>query len=275
MYPKPDGPVVRRAASWGRFLALAASVAAVALGLSIALGISGPLAKGPAAQGPIPATSLESASEKGPRPAPSVPAVPAVSERSSISPDEEKLPDPEALSRVFVSVAAKVKPAVVNISTEKVLSDSPFQQPGLGGPLDDFFERFFGGPQGEQRRRSLGSGVIVDSRGYILTNNHVVEKADEIEVQLSDESSFAAQVVGTDPETDLAVIRVESDEEFPFVLLGDSNDLVPGRGRNAARRRPAGRCLPHWSRKTASAAPVTRLIPIPRSVRRVGSHPRG
>ncbi len=225
MYPKPDGPVVRRAPSWRRCLALAAGVAAAAVGLSIALGVSGPLAKGPAAQGPIPATSLESEGERGPRPAPSVPAVP---ERSSISPDDDKLPDPEALSRVFVSVAGKVKPAVVNISTEKILPDSPFQHPGLGGPFDDFFERFFGGPHGEQRRRSLGSGVIVDSRGYILTNNHVVEKADEIEVQLSDGSSFAAEVVGTDPETDLAVIRVESDEEFPFALLGDSNDIVVG-----------------------------------------------
>jgi serine protease Do len=198
------------------------------LGLSIALGVSGPKANGPAAQEPISAASVESEGERGPGPAPSVPAIPATPERGSTPPDDDELPDPEALSRVFVGVAAKVKPAVVNISTEKVTSDAPFEHPGLGGPLDDFFERFFGGPHGEQRRRSLGSGVIVDSRGYILTNNHVVEKADEIEVQLSDERSFAAEVVGADPETDLAVIRIKSDEEFPFALLGDSNELVVG-----------------------------------------------
>ncbi len=224
----PDGPVVRRTLRWGRFFALAAGAGAVALGLSIALGVSGPLAKGPADQGPIPAASLEPEGERGPGPALSIPTIAAIPERASIPADEDKLPDPEALSRVFVGVSASVKPAVVNISTEKVLSDSPFEQPGLGGPFDDLFERFFGGPQGERRRRSLGSGVIVDSRGYILTNNHVVEKADEIEVQLSDESSFAAEVVGADPETDLAVIRIESDEEFPFALLGDSNELVVG-----------------------------------------------
>ena len=228
MNPEPNGPIVRRASGWGRFFVLSAGAAAVALGVSMVLGVSGPLTKRPAAPLPIPAASLESESEREPMLAPSVPAVPERNSTASVRDDDEKLPGPETLSRVFVGTAAKVKPAVVNISTEKVSSDSPSRQPEPGGPFDDFFERFFGGPQGEQRRRSLGSGVIVDSRGYILTNNHVVEQADEIEVQLSDESSFAAEVVGTDPETDLAVIRIESDEGFPFALLGDSNDLVVG-----------------------------------------------
>ena len=125
-------------------------------------------------------------------------------------------------------MAGKIKPAVVNISTEKVESGVPFEHPELGGPLDDFFERFFGGPPGEQRRRSLGSGVIVDPRGYILTNNHVIEKADEIEVQLSDETRYAAKVVGTDPETDLAVIQIETNDRLPFASLGDSDRLVVG-----------------------------------------------
>jgi serine protease Do len=122
-----------------------------------------------------------------------------------------------------------VKPAVVNIFTETVVGDGQFEHPRLGGPMDDFFERFFGGPQSGQPRRSLGSGVIVDTGGFILTNNHVVEQADEIEVQLSaDERRFPAKVIGTDPETDLAVIQIDTDEELPSVPLGDSDKMVVG-----------------------------------------------
>ncbi|HEY7817683.1 MAG TPA: Do family serine endopeptidase, partial [Vicinamibacteria bacterium] len=92
-----------------------------------------------------------------------------------------------------------------------------------------FFERFFR-DQPDQRRRSLGSGVIIDARGYVVTNNHVVENADEIEIQFSDERRFSAEVVGTDPPTDLAVLKVESDgtESFPHVEFGDSDAVVVG-----------------------------------------------
>ena len=122
-------------------------------------------------------------------------------------------------SRTFATVAETLKPAVVNVFTEQKAGEPP--HPTTGGPFDDFFERFFG-PQREQRRRSLGSGVIIDPRGYVVTNNHVVENADEIEVQFSDERRFKAEVVGTDPPTDLAVLRIKTDgnETFHHVDFG-------------------------------------------------------
>ncbi len=147
-------------------------------------------------------------------------------ESGASSTASDQLPGPEALSRVFIDVAGKIKPAVVNISTAKVEASIPIDHPELGGPLDDFFERFFGGPPGDQRRRSLGSGVIVDPRGYILTNNHVIEKADEIEVQLSDETRYAAKVVGTDPETDLAVIQIETNDEGTAGIVSAKGRII-------------------------------------------------
>jgi serine protease Do len=101
--------------------------------------------------------------------------------------------------------------------------------PSLQGPFREFFgeeflERFFG-EQPQRERNSLGSGVIVDRRGYILTNNHVIERADEIEVRLSDKRKFKAKVVGKDPKTDLAVIKVDATESLPVVKLGDSGKI--------------------------------------------------
>ncbi len=137
-----------------------------------------------------------------------------------------QFPDPSELSRTFARVAELVGPAVVNITTEQV-AQGEFQHPRVG-PFDDFFERFFGGPMPQQRRRSLGSGVIIDPTGYILTNNHVVESAQEITVTLSNETDYEAEVVGADSETDLAVIRIQSDESLPSATLGDSEQVVVG-----------------------------------------------
>jgi len=213
--PSRSGPVARR----GRLLALAAGAVGVLLGLTIALGTMRPLAAG-GGQGDS-GPSLASLGAGGHE---AQSGTTSVAHGASATASDE-LPGPEALSTVFIEVAGRIKPAVVNISTEKVESAMPFEHPGLGGPLDDFFERFFGG---DERRRSLGSGVIIDPHGYILTNNHVIEQADEIEVQLSDDARYGANVVGTDPETDLAVIRIESDEDLPFASLGDSDRLVVG-----------------------------------------------
>ncbi|MCI0408307.1 MAG: Do family serine endopeptidase, partial [Acidobacteria bacterium] len=143
------------------------------------------------------------------------------------SPTPNDLPDPAALSRTFAQVVKKVERSVVNISTEQVLRGRG-RTPG--GPLDDFFERFFGQqmPEGQRRRNSLGSGVIVDPRGYILTNNHVVQEADEITVTLFDEREFKAKVVGTDSPTDLAVLKIEGRDSFPSSGLGDSDELAVG-----------------------------------------------
>ena len=124
----------------------------------------------------------------------------------------------QSLQDAFVQVAQAVKPAVVNIATTQKPRPSERRRgqvpPSLQGPFreffgDEFLERFFG-EQPQRERHSLGSGVIVDKRGYILTNNHVIERADEIEVRLSDKHKFKATVVGKDPKTDLAVIKVDA-----------------------------------------------------------------
>jgi serine protease Do len=125
----------------------------------------------------------------------------------------------------------EVSPAVVNISTTQVVRmgrpriRSPF---GQQDPFDDFWNNFFGNVPREQKRKSLGSGFIVSGDGYILTNNHVVEKADEVTVTLLDKDEFKAEVVGTDPKTDIALIKIKNGNKLPFVRLGDSESLEVG-----------------------------------------------
>jgi serine protease Do len=125
----------------------------------------------------------------------------------------------------------EVSPAVVNISTTQVVRlnrprpRSPF---GQQDPFEDFWNNFFGNVPREQKRKSLGSGFIVSEDGYILTNNHVVEKADEVTVTLLDKEEFKAQVVGTDPKTDIALIKVKVGKKLPFVHLGESEKLEVG-----------------------------------------------
>ncbi len=133
----------------------------------------------------------------------------------------------------FVTLAKTLKPVVVNISTKQSAeasdpgSASPF---GEQGPGAEFWRRFFGNrlPQERSPERSLGSGFIIDKQGFILTNNHVVEKADEILVKLSDESEFKAKVVGNDPKTDIALIKIDAKRELPAAPLGDSDTLEVG-----------------------------------------------
>jgi serine protease DegQ len=122
----------------------------------------------------------------------------------------------------YRDAAGRAMPAVVNILTSKALRET---HPLLKDP---FFRRFFGDklPPQEQMA-SLGSGVIVSADGYILTNYHVVEGADEIEVGLADGRKAAASIVGTDPETDLAVIRIKADK-LPVIVLGDPNEARVG-----------------------------------------------
>ncbi|HUB10281.1 MAG TPA: Do family serine endopeptidase [Myxococcales bacterium] len=136
------------------------------------------------------------------------------------------------IARSFPSLAplvAQIKPAVVNIATTQ-----HFRHPGYygygPGPFDQFFQQFFGGqmPQREIERQSLGSGFIIDEDGYVLTNNHVIEGADQIRVKLADGRELPAKVVGTDPKTDVALLKLEGDGKFPFLLLGDSDALQVG-----------------------------------------------
>ena len=130
-----------------------------------------------------------------------------------------------AASGSYREAAGRAMPAVVNILTSKAL---PQNHPLMRDP---FFRRFFGDrgdrPPRTEQQASLGSGVIVSPDGYILTNNHVVEAADEIEVVLADGRKSAAKVVGTDPETDLAVIRI-AERSLPVMVLGSSEQARVG-----------------------------------------------
>lgn len=132
----------------------------------------------------------------------------------------------------FVSLAKELTPAVVNVSTTQVNEGvrefrSPF---GEEDPFSEFWRKFFGGPfpQGPQRQKSLGSGFIIDHDGSILTNNHVVEKAEKILVKLADQREFEAKVIGRDPRTDIAIIKINTRNELPVVTLGDSDQLEVG-----------------------------------------------
>src|SRR3989449_9153355 len=138
------------------------------------------------------------------------------------------IPDPVQLSSTFAAIVNKVEPAVVNISTTQVIERKHGTRRPRGNrdqdPFQDFFDRFFDFPdQGPAAERSLGSGVNVDKKGYILTNNHVVEQATKIQVQLHGESTrYTAKVIGTDEETDLAVIKIEVNRDLPTAKLGNS-----------------------------------------------------
>ena len=163
------------------------------------------------------------------------------------------IPAPQQLSTAFSQISKQLEPSVVNINTESTIKNphrrrsirpDPDQDQGNGNgdedsPFQDFFDKFFGGPGGQGgpeagniRQRSLGSGVIVDSKGYIVTNRHVVEKADRIRVKLQDEDPATpghdAKLIGMDQETDLAVIKIDIDRPLPAARLGNSDGMEVG-----------------------------------------------
>ncbi|HXN06261.1 MAG TPA: DegQ family serine endoprotease [Nitrospiria bacterium] len=136
----------------------------------------------------------------------------------------------------FVEVSKAATPAVVNISTTRTVKNEGAGGAGGANPLfeDPFFKRFFGEEFGKQfevprerKEQSLGSGVIVDASGYIVTNNHVVADATEIKVLLSDKREFKGKVVGTDPKTDIAVVKIEA-KNLPTLAWGDSSSMRVG-----------------------------------------------
>jgi len=168
------------------------------------------------------------------------------------------IPSPVQLSTTFSQIAKMAGPSVVNISTT-YLPKTAVRQPGNGtgrrrqqvappdddqggqggsgnGGMDDFLYKFFGGspfgggsPQESQRGEALGSGVVVDRAGYVLTNNHVVDKADRIQVKfMGDSTEYAAKLVGVDAATDLAVIRVEGKHDFIPLKIGNSDAVQVG-----------------------------------------------
>jgi len=124
----------------------------------------------------------------------------------------------------------EVRPAVVNINTSQRMRRGPAGAMG-GEPFEQFFGQFFGQqmPQREVERQSLGSGFIVQEKGYVLTNNHVIEGAERIHITMADGREFAAKLIGTDPKTDVALLKIESGAtDFPYVNLGDSDALQVG-----------------------------------------------
>src|SRR4030042_2600074 len=146
--------------------------------------------------------------------------------------EKERFLAPESFSRL----AETASPAVVNIRTVKTTRGSGrvfrhFINPpgGTNDPFQDFFDRFFGDDQQREfKQRSLGSGFIVDKEGYIVTNNHVIEDADEIRVQLSNEKEFEAKIVGRDPNTDIALIKIKTTRDLPILKMGNSDTVKVG-----------------------------------------------
>jgi serine protease Do len=143
----------------------------------------------------------------------------------------------------FSELVERVKPAVVNISikgtarTAGGVHGHPFGSPGLpeGSPFGDFYRRFFEGHPGlpggggvEREFQAAGSGFIISADGHVVTNNHVIEHADEIEVIMGDGTRYPAEVKGRDPKTDLALLQVDADESLPHVELGDSDHAKVG-----------------------------------------------
>lgn len=134
--------------------------------------------------------------------------------------------DPGSIS----SMVKRLSPSVVNISTTNVTRIEPFGSPYQDEYFRKFFDRFFSDqfPGREFRKKGLGSGFILSTDGYILTNNHVVRKAEEIEVILQSGDRYSAGIVGKDPKTDLALLKIEAQKPLPAVKMGDSSALEIG-----------------------------------------------
>ena len=149
----------------------------------------------------------------------------------------------------FAPLVKKVSPAVVNISvTQNGSPEAMAEEPELGptpgfpnSPFDEFLRRFFDQqmpngerhlfpqtPEGQAHRIALGSGFIIDPSGYVVTNNHVVGNAGKVEVTLQDDSKYPAKIIGRDPKTDIAILKVKADKPLPYVAFGDSSAAQVG-----------------------------------------------
>ena len=152
-------------------------------------------------------------------------AMPTLTEAAQVSPDAVR--PALDLSEAFTNLAKAVTPAVVRIESRRSA------QRGSRQEVPEAFRRFFDSPDGQQpapprAQIAGGSGFIVSSDGYILTNNHVVEGANEVRVYFPDRRYFDAEIIGADPFTDVAVIKVDTGEELPYMPLGDSDEINVG-----------------------------------------------
>jgi len=168
-------------------------------------------------------SAQDPASQAGPQAAPA-----SASSGQSVSTGREMI---RQFSEAFESAAAKVSGSIVSIYAEQVVQvQNPFGNPDDSFRQffgDDFFKRFFGPQQQKQTIRSLGSGVIVSADGHILTNNHVVAKAQKLYVVIGDKKRYVAKVIGADPPTDVAVIKIDA-ANLPVAMLGDSEQVRVG-----------------------------------------------
>jgi serine protease Do len=163
----------------------------------------------------------------------------------------ETMTSPMALMQhqSFAPLVKKVSPAVVNISvTQSAASDTTAEEPDEGispgspnSPFDEFLRRFFDQqnqngqrhlfpqiPGGQARRIALGSGFIIDPSGYVVTNSHVVGDASKVEVTLQDDAKYPAKIIGRDPKTDIALLKIKADKPLPYVTFGDSSTAQVG-----------------------------------------------
>lgn len=137
----------------------------------------------------------------------------------------------------FTGLVEKVSPAVVNISTNQKIKNPHTRHPGMdipdlpeNSPWGDLFKKFFGDENGlpeEFNTQSLGSGFIIDEKGYVITNNHVIKDADEIIVRLTDRRELKAKVIGSDPRSDVALLKIDA-TDLPVVKVGNSESLKVG-----------------------------------------------
>jgi len=136
----------------------------------------------------------------------------------------------------FADIAEKYSKAVVNISTQKVIKSGDSRReffghgpmPGPKDPFWDFFEKFLPDMPKERTQRSLGTGFLIDAKGLVITNDHVVKNADKIKVKLAGGKEYNATVKGRDPQTDIALLQIETKETFPHLSLGDSEAIRVG-----------------------------------------------
>ncbi|MGE4578386.1 MAG: DegQ family serine endoprotease [Desulfuromonadales bacterium] len=148
----------------------------------------------------------------------------SVRDHQAKPPVEEPAQELLSTQASFIEVSQKVTPSVVNISTARTRSAQ-----ALPPFFEDFFGEFFRGhPPIPRKEQSLGSGVIISADGYILTNEHVIRGAEEIKVKLSDQRVYDGTVIGGDPRTDVAVVKIEPEEELPAAVLGNSDGLQVG-----------------------------------------------
>ncbi|TCM58662.1 serine protease Do [Rhizobium sp. PP-F2F-G48] len=192
-----------------------------ALALSTALVLTAPFEAAAQVAKPI---TPPTAGTAGPLPVPPQPS-------PSIAPPGRTAQGPDSVA----DLAAGLLDAVVNISTSqnvKTDDDAPMPKVPQGSPFQDFFDEFFKGQNGQgapgRKVESLGSGFVIDPTGYIVTNNHVIEGADDIEVNFANGSKLKAKLIGTDTKTDLAVLKVEPKKPLTAVPLGDSRAMRIG-----------------------------------------------